>query len=172
MDPPVAFVFSVAATRRRRFLWAAWWTAAPARDPFQKPDAGSGGARSLEEARAQAERAAGRTLTEINGAWAAAWARTLRGEAPWPRPRQKRAAPPPPPPPPPDAPPRGRPSFARGQSPFVVLGVAPTASITEIRRAFRTLALATHPDRGGSATAFMRIKWAYDEALGRREGKR
>mgnify|MGYP002141562016 CR=1 FL=1 len=50
--------------------------------------------------------------------------------------------------------------------------VAEAASIAEIRRAFRTLALATHPDRGGEAAAFMRIKWAYDEALGRREGKR
>ena len=40
-------------------MWVAWWTAPPAREPFRKPDAFSGGARSHEEALAQARRAAG-----------------------------------------------------------------------------------------------------------------
>jgi hypothetical protein len=162
-------VYAVTPTRRRRFLWAAWWTAEPEREPFRPPDASQGGARTPEEAKAQAERAAGRPLTEVEPAWATAWTRVLRGEPPWPKPRAKRA--PPPPPPPPNEPRRaaGRPGFARGLSPFAVLGVEPTAGVVEVRRAFRRLALATHPDRGGDAAAFMRVKWAHDEAMARLE---
>lgn len=172
MSPPSRGVFAVTTTRRRRFLWAAWWTAEPTREPLRRPDASRGGARTREEARAEAERAAGQPLTEIDEAFAVAWARTLRGDAPWPKPRPPRRAPPPPPPPPPGEEaraPRGRPSFARGLSPFAVLGVPVGAEIVEIRRAFRRLALRTHPDRGGEAAAFMRVKWAYDEAMRRKK---
>ncbi|AUX39197.1 uncharacterized protein SOCE26_005790 [Sorangium cellulosum] len=167
MTLPLRGVYAVTPTRRRRFLWAAWWTGEPAREPFRPPDASQGGARTAEEARAQAERAAGRPLVEIEPAWATAWARVLRGEPPWPRPRARREAPAEPPPP---GPPRGasaRPSSARGVSPFVVLGLPDAAGVAEVRRAFRRLALATHPDRGGDAAEFMRVKWAHDEAMSR-----
>lgn len=79
MSDLFAPVCSIAPTKRRRFLWAAWWTGAPARDPFRKPDASSGGARTREEARLEAERAAGRSLVEIEPRWARAWARVLLG---------------------------------------------------------------------------------------------
>src|SRR3954451_10586603 len=88
-DPVVAdkglFVAScsITTTRRRRFMWVAWWTAPPAREPFRKPDAFSGGARSHEEALAQARRAAGVLLVEIEPYWARAWARVLLGRPPW-----------------------------------------------------------------------------------------
>jgi DnaJ-domain-containing protein 1 len=172
VNPPARGVFAVTTTRRRRFLWAAWWTAEPTRDPFRRPDESRGGARTREEARAEAERAAGQPLTEIDASFAVAWARTLRGEAPWPKPRPARRAPPRMPPPGEGeeaSTPRGRPSFARGLSPFAVLGVTAGAEIAEIRRAFRRLALRTHPDRGGEADAFMRVKWAYDEAMRRHQ---
>src|SRR3954468_15591081 len=74
---------AVTTTRRRRFMWVAWWTAPPARQPFRKPDAFSGGARSHEEALAQARRAAGVLLVEIEPYWARAWARVLLGRPPW-----------------------------------------------------------------------------------------
>lgn len=48
-----------------------------------------------------------------------------------------------------------------------VLGVAPTASQTEIRRAFRRRALASHPDRGGSEKDFIAVKRAYEVLLQR-----
>jgi curved DNA-binding protein CbpA len=51
---------------------------------------------------------------------------------------------------------------------LTILGLGPTATLAEIKRAFRRLALATHPDHGGSAAAFIRVKWAHDEALAQR----
>jgi DnaJ domain len=169
MTLPLRGVYAVTPTRRRRFLWVAWWTAEPEREPFRPPDASQGGARTLAEARAQAERAAGRPLVELEAAWATAWARILRGEPPWPKPRAKRGAAAPPPPPPDDPPRRApaRPAYVRGLSPFAVLGVEPTAGVAEVRRAFRRLALMTHPDRGGDPAAFIKVKWAHDEVMAR-----
>lgn len=43
-----------------------------------------------------------------------------------------------------------------------VLGVSPDSSATEIRRAFRARAKATHPDRAGSSTAFVEVRQAFD----------
>src|SRR6187549_3501386 len=77
-------VCAIAPTRRRRFLWAAWWTAAPSRTPFRKPDAFAGGARTRAEALAAAERAANCHLTEIESGWARAWSNILIGKDPWP----------------------------------------------------------------------------------------
>jgi hypothetical protein len=145
---------AVTPTRRRRFLWAAWWTAPPAREPFRKPDAAQGGARSREEALRAAARAAGRPLTEIDPSWARAWARILVGEDPWPRrgaaPPARRAAGPPP------------------ISSWQLLGVAPDATLEELKRAYRQRALAAHPDRGGDAAAFRELKRAYDAAVKKR----
>lgn len=148
-------VVSITATKRRRFLWAAWWTAPPSAEPFRKPDASSGGARTREEAKKAAETAAGRPLVETEPRWAAAWARVLRGTSPWPsRVRSDRVVAPPPP--------------ARdGTVPWAhgVLGIEKGATLVEIRRAFRLRALSAHPDRGGDEAAFIATKRAYDVAL-------
>ncbi len=44
-----------------------------------------------------------------------------------------------------------------------VLGVKPGASQDEIRTAYRQRARETHPDAGGSADEFQKVKWAYDQ---------
>jgi len=158
-----AAVCSIAPTQRRRFLWAAWWSGPPARAPFRRPDAWSGGAKNPDEARRDAERAAGRPLVEIEPRWARAWARVLRGQPPWidkPRRDDETAA--------------RRPPSESGQreSWFAVLGVPPTATVMEIKRAFRKRALETHPDRGGDASVFRRIHRAYEQALARQRRRR
>jgi hypothetical protein len=152
---------SVTTTRRRRFMWVAWWTAPPAREPFRKPDAFSGGARSHEEALAQARRAAGVPLVEIEPYWARAWARVLLGRLPW----GVRAA-------------GAASSFgshgrstattnaakATTASIWETLGITARATADDLKRAFRQRALATHPDRGGDAEAFRQVQSAFKEA--------
>ena len=151
---------SIAPTRRRRFLWAAWWSAPPARDPFRKPDAFQGGARTREEALAQAERTAGVHLVELEPRWARAWARVLVGQPPWlekstgeerhgTAPRAKAA-------------PRA--------SVWATLGVTRDATEDDLKRAFRQRALETHPDHGGEAETFRNVQRAYEEAR-RRVGR-
>lgn len=44
-----------------------------------------------------------------------------------------------------------------------VLGVPPTATQEEIKAAYRRLAMKHHPDRGGSADEFQKIKTAYEQ---------
>src|SRR4029079_1450360 len=44
MSELASAVCSITLTQRRRFFWAAWWTAAPCEAPFRKPDASNGGA--------------------------------------------------------------------------------------------------------------------------------
>jgi hypothetical protein len=156
---------SVTTTRRRRFMWVAWWTAPPAREPFRKPDAFSGGARSHEEALAQARRAAGVPLVEIEAYWAGAWARVLLGRAPW----GVRA----------EAAGGGR-SSERAMDPaktgatsiWQTLGITARATPEEVKRAFRQRALATHPDRGGDAEAFREVQRAFKEAQRRTARRR
>jgi len=155
-------VLSVVPTKRRRFLWAAWWTVPPQAEPFQKPDASSGGARTRDEARAEAERAAGQKLVEIDARWAGAWVRLLRGDAPWPKPRAARAG----------EEEEGASHGAAAPMPagtkpwaLAVLGLAAGASAEDVKRAFRVMALRTHPDRGGDAASFVDVKRAYDVAL-------
>src|SRR4051812_3755330 len=170
-DPVVAekglFVAScsVTTTRRRRFMWVAWWTAPPVREPFRKPDAFSGGARSREEALAQARRAAGVLLVEIEPSWARAWARILLGRPPW----GVRAA---------AAASSGADERQRGRSGrattnaarprttsiWETLGITARATADDLKRAFRQQALATHPDRGGDAEAFRQVQSAFKEA--------
>ena len=163
MSDNATWVYSVTTTKRRRFYWCAWWTSAPERAPFRKPDAWSGGARSEEEARSQAEKAAGRPLTLTEPIWARAFIRVQAGLPPWVVREPKR--------PPPEAPPppRKRPAdVPPGSNPLTLLGLGRSATREEIKRAFRRLALVTHPDHGGSAAAFIQVKWAHDEALASR----
>jgi hypothetical protein len=155
-------VCSIAPTRRRRFLWAAWWTAAPTRAPFRKPDAAEGGARTREEALRAAERAAGRTLAEIEGGWARAWANVLVGKEPWAgqaRPARPSAG---------DAAPHVRARSSNQTSIWQTLGLKADATLLEIKSAYRKRALETHPDRGGTAESFRALQTAYESALKRR----
>lgn len=166
MSELFAAAVSIAPTKRRRFLWAAWWTAAPSRDPFRKPDASEGGARTRDEALRHAEKAAGRALVEIEPLWARAWARMVMGlppftqAAPDPATTTTTATP--------------RASREPTTSIWQLLGLTPHATIPEIRAAFRQRALLTHPDRGGDPDAFRALRHAHDEALARRTraGKR
>lgn len=48
------------------------------------------------------------------------------------------------------------------QSYYDILGVSPSASQDEIKRAYRKLAIESHPDRGGDAGHFQKINEAYD----------
>jgi len=148
-------VCSITATKRRRFLWAAWWSGPPARSPFRKPDASSGGARTRDEALAEAEKAAGAKLLEIDGSWARAYARVLRGEPAFP----------------PAGADRGGPKTtkpAAERSIWDVLALSPDATVAEVKRAYRAKALETHPDRGGDDAAFREVQRAYELALERR----
>ncbi|XP_057789872.1 uncharacterized protein LOC131006808 isoform X2 [Salvia miltiorrhiza] len=64
---------------------------------------------------------------------------------------------------------RGSPIRASGkESPYEVLGVSPSASTKDIKRAYRKLALKYHPDvnkEAGAQEKFMRIKHAYNTLL-------
>jgi hypothetical protein len=152
-------VCSITSTQRRRYFWAAWWTGAPRHKPFRKPDASNGGAATEAEALAEAERITGRHLALIEPYWAHAVNRMLRGEAP----------------PPPPAPKRQRPverRDAQPSSPWSVLGLAPGASLLELKRAFRQRALETHPDRGGDAAHFREVQRAYEKLADKLTRKR
>lgn len=146
-------VYAVARTKRRRFLWCAWWTGEPTADPFRAPDAWGGGARSEEEARDLAEKAAGAPLHPIEGHWAGAWVRVRAGLPPF---VEKRAP---------------RPEASRGAAPldpYVLLGVAPNAPLEDVKAAFRRKALEHHPDHGGAPAQFIALKRAYDVVIARR----
>jgi hypothetical protein len=142
-------VCSITATRRRRFLWAAWWTGAPAEAPFRHPDASHGGARSVADALAEAERLTGRTLQLVEPYWARAWTCVLRGEPPPPR-RTQRA------PSPPAAP-----------SAWSTLLLPVGASLDDVRRAYRARARDTHPDHGGDPAQFRLVQHAYERLTAR-----
>jgi hypothetical protein len=135
-------------------LWAAWWTAPPARDPFRKPDSFAGGARSRHEALAQARGAAPVPLVEIEPRWARAWARVLLGQAPW----SVRAAEAP------RASARPAPATPAATSIWETLGITSRSTADDLKRAFRQRALATHPDRGGDPEAFREMQAAFKEA--------
>ena len=148
--------YSVTRTKRRRLLWAAWWSGPPEREPFRRPDAAEGGARSLDEARAEAERAAAQPLTQLDSSWARAWARVLQGEPPWPSAEPKPAAVP-------RTTLRSQPQI----SVWAVLGLTARASAEDVKSAYRRRALTLHPDRGGDAVQFRALHAAYEEALRR-----
>jgi len=48
-------------------------------------------------------------------------------------------------------------------SPYEILGVAPSASLEEIKIAYRRAARATHPDLGGSEENFRKVQQAFQE---------
>ena len=128
------------------------------REPFRKPDAASGGARTLHEARKEAEAAAARPLIQLEASWARAWGRVMQGQAAWTTSERKR---------PPD---RARPGAARvdqALSVWTVLGITSGAGVAEVKAAYRRRALELHPDRGGEAAAFRALHAAYEEALRR-----
>ncbi len=56
--------------------------------------------------------------------------------------------------------------------PFRVLSLPYDAGPDHVRRAFRTAAHETHPDRGGSADAFLRVRQAHDALVADLEGER
>jgi hypothetical protein len=153
-------VCSITPTRRRRYFWAAWWTAAPSRKPFRKPDASQGGARTHEEAQKAAERAAGRALLEIEGSWARAWGNVLEGKEPWVGQRARPGVA--------DAAPARARGTTGNPSIWHTLGLKAQATSAEIKSAYKKRALETHPDRGGSAADFRALHAAYETALERR----
>jgi curved DNA-binding protein CbpA len=55
-------------------------------------------------------------------------------------------------------------------APYDVLGIDPGADEAEIDRAYRRRVMETHPDQGGSARAFQRVKAAYEAVLSDRDG--
>lgn len=147
-------VCSITMTKRRRFFWAAWWTGAPVVVPFKKPDASDGGATTLEEALANAEKRAGLSLSLIDPLWARAWIRILRGEPAWPskasREPARRAAEP-----------RGT---TEPGSIWELLGVTSDVTEAELKAAFRKRAIELHPDQGGDDETFRRLVRAHAEA--------
>ena len=149
-------VYSVTRTKRRRFLWCAWWSGEPCEAPFRPPDAWSGGARTEEEARTLAERAAGLPLSPIEERWAGAWVRVRAGLPPFVDRVGGAAAT----------------ASPRPIDPHALLGVDPGAPLEEVKAAFRRKALEHHPDVGGEAAAFIAVKRAYDRIVRRRAGRR
>lgn len=152
-------VYAIARTKRRRFLWCVWWTGEPTAKPFRPPDAWGGGAHTEEEAKILAERAAGMPLQLIDGHWAGAWKRIRAGRPPFPT-RTAREA--------------GAPADERARpvDPYALLGVDAAATNDDVKAAFRKKALEHHPDHGGTADVFMRMKRAYDAIVKRRARKR
>lgn len=149
-----AGVVSITRTARGRYFWAAWWTGEPVYAPiFRKPDACNGGARSADEALAEAERVSGRRLGRTTPDWARAANRLLRGEKPSPPPAAKPA--------------RRVDAPQRARSAWEILGLRPGASFEAIKRAHRERALATHPDHGGDPEAFRQVQRAFERLKAR-----
>jgi len=51
------------------------------------------------------------------------------------------------------------------KNPWTVLGIAPTNNLKLISDAWRRLAQKSHPDKGGDADTFLKVKEAYEQAL-------
>ncbi|MDP1826155.1 MAG: DnaJ domain-containing protein [Archangium sp.] len=147
-------VFALAKTKRKRFLWCAWWTGEPTASPFRPPDAWGGGAFTREEAQALAERAAARPLSPVDDHWAGAWKRSLAGLAPFPK-HTGRV-------------PRASGSPPLSINPFEVLGLTGEATLDEVKLAFRKKALEHHPDQGGTTEAFLEVRRAWESIVKRR----
>lgn len=50
-------------------------------------------------------------------------------------------------------------------SPFKILGIPEGSTVETVKEQYRQLALAHHPDRGGSAAVFTELNKAYQKAL-------
>lgn len=140
---------------------AALWIGEPWRCPFVAPNHIAGGT-SAEDARWRVQRAVcmpGVVVIELKPEWARAARFNAKGLPPWPEGRKAKQS-------------------AGGSTPRVVatgsfralqaflhLGLTPPFTERDVRRAYRRLALLRHPDRGGSAEAFIALKAAYDTAL-------
>ncbi len=133
--------------------------------PFRRPDAWGGGAKTEDEARALAEKAAGRPLLLVDGHWAGAWKRVLADRPPFPTKSQREVSPQ-------EAAESSAATKPRPVDPYALLEVAATASAEDVKAAFRKKALEHHPDRGGTPEAFMAMKRAYDAITKRRARKR
>jgi len=57
-------------------------------------------------------------------------------------------------------------SILKGESAYTILNIPTTASIEEIKTAYRKLALVHHPDKGGNEEAFRKIHAAYSFLIG------
>jgi curved DNA-binding protein CbpA len=57
---------------------------------------------------------------------------------------------------------QGRAASSPSGDHFAVLGLAPGATRTDVKRAFRACAQTTHPDHGGDAGYFRAVKDAYE----------
>ncbi len=145
MSELASAVCSITITQRRRFFWAAWWSAEPRASPFRAPDASNGGFPTMEAALVEAELRAGRYLVLIEPYWARAWSRVLRGERPPPRPLPRAE----------------RPTRSSPASAWERLGLPAGASLADVKAAFRERALVAHPDQGGNADAFRELHDAY-----------
>lgn len=103
----------------------------------------------------EAQCVAGRSLTIIDAHWARSWKSVLRGGvAAAPAPRREPAL---------------KPEPRREVSAWAVLGLAPGASLGEVKRAFQRRALETHPDHGGEAEDFRQVHRAYEKLCERLE---
>ena len=156
-------VYALTHTKRRRFLWCAWWKTTPQAEPFVPPDAWGAGLRTEAEAIAEAQAAAGMTLQRIEGRWAGAWVRARAGLPPFIE-RGPKA--------PNSAGAAKAQRAAADANPFRVLGIAADADLAAIKAAYRQLALNAHPDRGGTDAAFIAAHRAYLTALQRQRRKR
>jgi hypothetical protein len=152
-------VCSITMTKRRRFFWAAWWSGPPVHVPFRTPDAEGGGAATHDEARAAAESRAGRSLVVVDPLWARAWIRVLRGEPVWPSRASREPASSKP-----GAPRSSSTASEESVSIWELLDLPRTATLAELKAAYRRRVLETHPDHGGSDAEFRRLHAAYEEA--------
>lgn len=59
-------------------------------------------------------------------------------------------------------------AYQEGDGDFELLGVAKESSWEEVQTAYRRLASTLHPDKGGDATEFDRVKGAYERLKQRR----
>jgi len=149
-------VYSLTHTKRRRFLWCAWWTAEPCAKPFRAPDAWGAGERTAEEAKAKAEAAAGMPLELIEGRWAGAWVRVREGRDPFVS----------------RAPKTIETETQKPRTPYDVIGVPITATLLQVKAAFRKKATEHHPDKGGDPNAFIALMRAYETIIDRRSRPR
>jgi curved DNA-binding protein CbpA len=52
--------------------------------------------------------------------------------------------------------------YTTKKSSYAILGLKPTASYDEIRRAYKKLVLKHHPDKGGDQAKFVEVREAFE----------